>query len=554
MTVATIGKRLNSGMSVTGSNPTGLSAELDLLGQTVGDYLILRRLGCGGMAYVYLAEQRSLKRNVALKIMRRDFVNDPNYVNRFMREAQSAASLSQANIVQIYEVGQDGPWHYIAQEYVAGKNLRQYLVKHGVLEPIMAYNVLRQVALALQKAAEQGVVHRDIKPENIMIAANGEVKVADFGLARIQNNPGHSDLTQIGIAMGTPLYMSPEQIEGRAVDHRSDIYSLGVTAFHVLTGKPPFEGDTPLAVALQHVNKLPEPLSKYRPDLPVEFCALIEKMMAKKPEDRIQSASELLRELRKIRIDDQADWESLAQKLAETSWDGQKNLAGDQLAVTRQLQTMLQGHLPSYWRSGRFWLPFLLAIAASIGCALGLAYIQPIPEIKSAPAIVNKKSTIKEQYQAAFWSGNPDDYRALLKFFPATSDTDYEILQYRHYAMKNLGIILLQSKGEKELMEALKYFHALSEVELHPPTQAAGWAGIACVYDELQTAIQEGSNVRIDHFTPQIREHLEKLDSMSPLNTPYFNLLDRYLQERVMQLMDRYHSVFGTLPSTSPTA
>jgi hypothetical protein len=118
--------------------------------------------------------------------------------------------------------------------------------------------------------------------------------------------------------------------------------------------------------------------------------------------------------------------------------------------------------------------------------------------------------------------------------------------------MKNLGVILLQSKGEKEIMEALKYFHTLSEVELHPPSQAAGWAGLACVFDEMQSSIQENSEVRIDHFSPQIRDMLEKLDGVSPLNTPYFNLLDRYLQERVLQLIDRYHSVFGTTTSATP--
>jgi eukaryotic-like serine/threonine-protein kinase len=536
-------------MSESKSN---LKSSLDelVVGQQIGDYIILRRLGAGGMAHVFLAEQTSLKRKVALKIMRADFVGDPNYVNRFMREAQSAASLSQANIVQVYEVGQAGPWHYIAQEYISGRNLRQHLTRHGALEPIMAFNVLRQVGLALQKAAEQGVIHRDIKPENIMIATNGEIKVADFGLARIQNGSGTSELTQIGIAMGTPLYMSPEQIEGREVDHRTDIYSLGVTAYHMLAGKPPFEGDTPLAVAMQHVNKIPEPLANHRPDLPAELCSLIDKMMAKKPEDRIQSATALLRELRKIKVDDHADWDSLAQKLAETSWNGQQALPTRHLEATRQLQSILKGHLPSYWKSARFWVPFLLTIAVSIGCGLALAYIQPVPEIVPVQSVANKKSTVREQYQTAFWSGNPDDYRAVLKFFPPANDADYETIQYHHYAMKNLGMILLQSKGEKELLEALKYFHTLSEVELHPPSQAAGWAGLACVYDEMQTAIQENSDVRIDHFSPQIREQLERLDSISPLNVPYFNLLDRFLQERVLILMDKYNSLFGT--STEP--
>ncbi|MEQ1906591.1 MAG: serine/threonine-protein kinase, partial [Pirellulaceae bacterium] len=290
-------------------NNETLPTAMDLVGQMIGDYVVLRRLGSGGMANVYLAEQTSLKRKVALKVMRDELVGDPTYVSRFVREAQSAASLVQANIVQIYEVGHQGQLHFIAQEYVAGRNLRQHLARHGALEPIMAFNVLRQVGMALQKAAESGLIHRDIKPENIMITPNGEIKVTDFGLARFQNKNQKTDLTQIGIAMGTPLYMSPEQIEGRDVDHRSDLYSLGVTAYHMLAGKPPFEGDTPLAVALQHLNKQAEDMALIRPDVSSELCKVVHKLMAKKPEDRFQSASDFLRELRKIRIDDHEDWD-----------------------------------------------------------------------------------------------------------------------------------------------------------------------------------------------------------------------------------------------------
>jgi eukaryotic-like serine/threonine-protein kinase len=525
-------------------NNETLPTATDLVGQTIGDYVVLRRLGSGGMANVYLAEQTSLKRKVALKVMRDDLVGDPTYVSRFVREAQSAASLVQANIVQIYEVGHQGQLHFIAQEYVAGRNLRQHLARHGALEPIMAFNVLRQVGMALQKAAESGLIHRDIKPENIMITPNGEIKVTDFGLARFQSKNQKSDLTQIGIAMGTPLYMSPEQIEGRDVDHRSDLYSLGVTAYHMLAGKPPFEGDTPLAVALQHLNKQAEDMALIRPDVSSELCQVVHKLMAKKPEDRFQSASDFLRELRKIRIDDHEDWESLAQKLAESPVTVASLPAEGRLEVTRQLQAVIKGNQPSYWLSYKFLLPISLLALFSIVSGVALAFVQPIPEFVSPQQQTLRKQTVKEQFQVARWSGKPEDYRAVIEFFPPLGSNDYETLQYHNYAMKNLGIILLKEKGEKDLLEALKYFRVLSENEIHPPSQATGWAGLACVYDEMQVTIQGASGNEFDQFTGLIREQLEKLEENSPWNNPYFDLLDKYLQERVLHLIEKYNPSF----------
>ena len=212
------------------------------------------------MAEVYLAEQERLKRRVAVKILRPELAGDRVYLQRFQLEAQAAASLVHANIVQIYEVGCVDQLHYIAQEYVQGQNLRDYVARHGPPDLPHALSIMRQVAAALAKAAEQGVVHRDIKPENIMLTASGEVKVADFGLARLTREGAANDLTQIGITLGTPLYMSPEQVEGKPLDPRSDIYSLGVTCYHMLAGVPPFAGETALGVAVQHLKTRPQPL------------------------------------------------------------------------------------------------------------------------------------------------------------------------------------------------------------------------------------------------------------------------------------------------------
>ena len=186
----------------------------DLTGQEIGDYRVLRQLGSGGMAQVYLAEQQSLSRQVALKVLHAQLADDASYVQRFLNEARAAASLVHPNIVQIYEVGNAAGVHFIAQEYVQGQNLAQVMQRGGTLLPGLVLEVLRQVVSALCKAQELEIVHRDLKPENILLSPSGEVKVADFGLARVLNSQSKT-LTQVGVTMGTPLYMSPEQVEGR---------------------------------------------------------------------------------------------------------------------------------------------------------------------------------------------------------------------------------------------------------------------------------------------------------------------------------------------------
>src|SRR3984885_10106848 len=196
----------------------------------LGEFRILRPLGRGGMSEVYLAEQTSLHRQVAVKVLRQELLTDETILKRFEQEAKAAAGMMHANIVQVYSFGQQDGLYYIAQEYVQGMNLRQLLNRRGPPELLVAYHIMRQVASALTAAAEAGIVHRDIKPENILITRKGEAKVADFGLAQLAESEHRvQQLTQVGMTMGTPLYMSPEQINGESVDHRSDIYSFGVT-------------------------------------------------------------------------------------------------------------------------------------------------------------------------------------------------------------------------------------------------------------------------------------------------------------------------------------
>src|SRR5262245_14685712 len=273
-----------------------------LVGRTLGDFFVVRRLGQGGMGQVFLADQLSLKRRVALKFLRPEHLANQTALKRFRAEAEAVARVTHANIVQVYAVGEADGLHYMALEYVEGRTLRDYLAKKGSLDVPIALSVMRQVAAALQRASESGIVHRDIKPENILLTRKGEVKVADFGLSRrVLQNDENLNLTQSNTTLGTPLYMSPEQVQGKPVDPRSDIYSFGVTCYHMFAGRPPFRGETAIEVALHHIQSEPPPLQEIRPDLPAELVALVNRMMCKDPTGRPQTGREILRELGGVR-------------------------------------------------------------------------------------------------------------------------------------------------------------------------------------------------------------------------------------------------------------
>jgi serine/threonine-protein kinase len=272
----------------------------DLTGVTLGDFQIEKLLGRGGMGEVYLATQLSLNRPIALKVLRPELVANPTYLSRFRTEATAVAKLNHANIVHVYSVGCIDQVHFIAMEYVQGTNLRDYILKKGALDLPLALSIMRQAGQAIGAAGEGGLIHRDVKPENILVTRKGKVKVADFGLCRDQES-GNVHVTQSGITMGTPLYISPEQAQGHAIDHRSDLYSLGVTFYHMLAGVPPFRADTALALALKHVREAPRSILVHRHDLPAEIDRLVLKLMEKNPDDRYQSAALMLADLAKIR-------------------------------------------------------------------------------------------------------------------------------------------------------------------------------------------------------------------------------------------------------------
>ncbi len=268
--------------------------------RVLGDrYEIHQRLARGGMAQVYLARDRSLDRPVAVKELVPEFATDPSFVERFRREAQAAANLAHPNIVGVYDWGTQDGTYFIVMEYVDGPSLSQVIRRDGPLHPRRAVEIANEVAAALGFAHSRGVVHRDIKPGNVLLTSTGQSKVTDFGIARALSSP-EDDLTQAGSVMGTATYFSPEQAQGLPVDPRSDLYSLGVVLYEMVTGRPPFTGETPLAIAYKHVQDAPPSPSTVIPDLPLGLEAIIMKLLQKRPDDRYASAEDLRADLNRF--------------------------------------------------------------------------------------------------------------------------------------------------------------------------------------------------------------------------------------------------------------
>ncbi|OQA23717.1 MAG: Serine/threonine-protein kinase PrkC [Chloroflexi bacterium ADurb.Bin360] len=269
----------------------------NLIGTTMGQYQILDELGRGGMALVYKAWQPSLRRYVALKVLLPYLGNDPEFIQRFQQEAIVAANLSHPHIVTIYEVGQHEGHIFIAMEYVEGMSLEQLILDQGALPLERTTRILRQVAEALDYAHKRRFLHRDIKPANILLAEDDRVVITDFGIAKaLEGSGATARLTSSGTVLGTPAYMSPEQIQGLAVDHRSDLYAFGIVAYEMLSGQVPFDGTT-TALLYAQVNNPPPAITRFAPGLPPHVEWVISRMLAKQPSERFISASEFVEAL-----------------------------------------------------------------------------------------------------------------------------------------------------------------------------------------------------------------------------------------------------------------
>ncbi|WP_312203104.1 Stk1 family PASTA domain-containing Ser/Thr kinase [Anaerospora hongkongensis] len=258
-------------------------------------YTILERIGGGGMADVYRAHDKLLDRSVAVKVLRSQFTSDEEFVTRFRREAQAAARLSHPNIVNIYDVGCDEDIYYIVMEYISGETLKERIQRAGQLSIESAVRIALEIAEALEHAHQNGLVHCDIKPHNILTTKAGRIKVTDFGIAKAVTS---ATMTHTGTIIGSVHYFSPEQAKGAAVGAKSDIYSLGVVMYEMLTGTVPFNGETPISIALKHLQEEPRPLRESNPDVPPLVEAIALKAMAKEPDQRFSDISEMITDLR----------------------------------------------------------------------------------------------------------------------------------------------------------------------------------------------------------------------------------------------------------------
>ncbi len=355
-----------------------------------GRYRILSRLGGGGMADVYLARDESLGRLVAIKVLKKRLAADAEFVERFRIEAQAAASLNHPAIVAVYDRGKAGASPYIVMEYVDGESLKQRLRRRGRLSPDEAAATALAVLDALQEAHRRHIIHRDVTSSNVLVDGAGRVKVADFGIARV----GASALTRTGAMLGTSSYLSPEQAQGRAADERSDLYSLGVVLFEMLTGRLPFSGETDVAVAVQHVSAAPPNPRSLAPDVPEACASVVMKALSKQPADRYQSAPELAGALRAARDGGPAA-PAVPRPSSDAPAPAATMVAADALtssagAATRYMSAVprdapVRAHRRRRWR----WVA-LAAVIVAVAAGAWAAYALVLAPATKVPALIGR--------------------------------------------------------------------------------------------------------------------------------------------------------------------
>ena len=343
-------------------------------------YQLLEQIGTGGMAEVYRATDNLLGRTVAVKMLHPQYAKDPVFIERFRQEAQAAANLNQPNIVNVFDWGIEDSTYYIVMEYVEGMDLKDIILSGGPLLPERAVEIGMAICLALESAHSHGIVHRDIKPQNIIVTRDNRVKVMDFGIARAA---GGSAMTQTGTIMGTAQYISPEQAQGRTADPRSDLYSLGIVIYEMLTAKVPFGGENPVAIAYKHVREDPLPPSMLNPDISPELESVVMKALSKNPENRYQNALEMRADLERC-LEGAPVYATPVLRHDETS-------AG----ATQALPAYARGSAEP--RRSRAWLWIIVVMIVLAGAGVGAWALVKSTSGVSVPDLVGQTETAARQ-------------------------------------------------------------------------------------------------------------------------------------------------------------
>ncbi|MEM1228234.1 MAG: protein kinase [Planctomycetota bacterium] len=484
----------------------------DLIGRRLGDFQVLRRLGRGGMADVYAARQMQLQRDVALKVLRHDQRPSDDDLRRFRREAQAAARLNHPAIVQVYDVGEIDDCHYIAQELIDGQNLSQRLQTQGPLPAHEAIDVMVQVTAALRVAHDAGITHRDIKPENIMRAEDGTIKVTDFGLARMltSSDASTANLTRAGLTLGTPRYMSPEQIQGHSVDGRSDLYSLGVTMYHLLTGSPPFDAEEPIALAVKHLHDLPAPIDRQRgkDDVPEWLITVVARCMQKVPDQRYPSAVALQEVIEANRSG--TDVTGTMTTSSTQVIPSESTSKSSSATVTLQRVTdAIAGRRRSHRRR---WIR-RIALAAG-GVLLGAILASPMRSASVEQLLgtdtVPKADSIEIQYLTALSRNDVDGWTAVQTYFPIDQNVPGAQVRrvYHHKATLQLARLYIDQKRYRRGRECLDSLMTTASVSRLYQCVAL------ILLDEIAAALADES--RRPEIQRQLAQRVAELENENP--------------------------------------
>ncbi len=370
-----------------------------------GRYKVLSKLGSGGMADVFLAEDEQLSRKVALKLLLERFAQDPDFVERFRREARAAAGLQHPNVVSVYDRGRYEDTYYIAMEYLPGRSLKQLIRDEAPVDPIRAIDITQQILKAARFAHRRGVIHRDLKPHNVIVDDADQAKVTDFGIARA----GASDMTETGSIMGTAQYLSPEQAQGRSVGAGSDLYSIGIVLYELLTGRVPFDGDSAVTIALKHVSESPPPPREINPNVPLELEQVVLWVLNKNPADRPANADELITALEhaKVSIQSGAAGQDTARMAAVAALAATGAGGGGALGALLAPESApypdqssngagVSDTEPPHDARRRRWLPWLIAglVVLLVAGAAAAAYFISRPQQVAVPKVTGQQLNI----------------------------------------------------------------------------------------------------------------------------------------------------------------